>query len=111
VISELYGIEDNEILGGYNTSQLHIDDTFSIGGTPDTFHVPLLNEGLDGGSDCVYCHEISNGFNISAVSAVHSRLGGHDKLNANAISNEDLISDINKACWACHGDVKTVMLH
>lgn len=104
VISELYGIEDDEILGGYNTSQLHIDDTFSIGGTPDTFHVPLLNEGLDGGSDCVYCHEISNGFNISAVSAVHSRLGGHDKLNANAISNEDLISDINKACWACHGD-------
>lgn len=96
-------IDDDEKVGGYNTSQLHINDTFSIGGYPDTFHVPPLNEGKDGGSDCVRCHDVSNGFGIASVDAIQSRLGGHSQLNANATSKDNTIDDINKACWACHG--------
>ncbi len=103
VISELMGMDDDEILGGYNTSQLHINDTFSIGGIPDTFHVPLLNEGLDGGSDCIYCHDDSNGFGVSSVNAIQSRLGGHSQLNSGRRTYL-ADNDINKACWACHGD-------
>ena len=96
--------DDDEKVGGYNTSQLHINDNFSIGGSPDTFHVPTLNEGQDGGSDCVKCHDVSNGFGISSVDAIQSRLGGHSQLNANATSKVNLTDDINKACWACHGE-------
>ena len=96
--------DDDDIkVGGYNTSHLHINDTFSIGGYPDTFHVPPLNEGLDGGSDCVRCHDVSHRFGISSVDAIQSRLGGHSQLNANATSKDNTIDDINKACWACHG--------
>ena len=98
----LMAIDNNETLGGYNTSWLHINDLFFIGGPPDTFHVPPLNEGLDGSSDCVYCHDTGNGFGISSVDAIASRLGGHSGLNANASSVKP-IDDINKACWACHG--------
>jgi hypothetical protein len=98
----LMAIDNNETLGGYNTSWLHINDLFFIGGPPETFHVPPLNEGLDGSSDCVYCHDTGNGFGISSVDAIASRLGGHSGLNANASSVEP-IDDINKACWACHG--------
>jgi len=96
-------IDDDEKVGGYNTTQLHVNDTFSIGGYPDTFHVPPLNEGLDGGSDCVRCHDVSHRFGISSVDAIQSRLGGHSQLNANATSKDNTIDDINKACWACHG--------
>jgi len=95
--------DDDVKVGGYNTSHLHINDTFSIGGYPDTFHVPPLNEGLDGGSDCVRCHDVSHRFGISSVDAIQSRLGGHSQLNANATSKDKTIDDINKACWACHG--------
>ena len=95
--------DDDVKVGGYNTSQLHINYTFSIGGYPDTFHVPPLNEGLDGGSDCVRCHDVSHRFGISSVDAIQSRLGGHSQLNANATSKDKTIDDINKACWACHG--------
>jgi len=95
--------DDDVKVGGYNTSQLHINYTFSIGGYPDTFHVPPLNEGLDGGSDCVRCHDESHRFGISSVDAIQSRLGGHSQLNANATSKDNTIDDINKACWACHG--------
>ncbi|MCL7412370.1 MAG: hypothetical protein M8353_01970 [ANME-2 cluster archaeon] len=101
VISGLMAIDNDEILGGYNTSQLHTSNVFSLGGIPDTFHVPSLNEGLDGGSDCVYCHDVSNGFGISSVNAIQTRLGGHSTLNA-PLSN--LTNDINRACWACHGE-------
>jgi hypothetical protein len=105
VISDrLMAVDDDETLGGFNTSQLHINDIFSIGGAPDTFHVPPLNEGIDGGSDCVYCHDTSNGFGISSVNAIETQLGGHRGLNANAESSVELSDDINKACWACHGD-------
>ena len=66
--------------------------------------MPPLNEGIDGGSDCVYCHDTSNGFGISSVNAIETQLGGHSGLNANAASSVELSDDINKACWACHGD-------
>ncbi|MGP8322689.1 MAG: multiheme c-type cytochrome [Methanosarcinaceae archaeon] len=98
-----FDIDDDDKLGGYNTSYLHANDTFSIGGYPDTFHVPPLNEGLDGGSDCVRCHDTSHRFGISSVDAIQSRLGGHSGLNANATGNVGT-DDINKACWACHGE-------
>jgi len=98
-----FEIDDDDKLGGYNTTYLHANDTFSIGGYPDTFHVPSLNEGLDGGSDCVRCHDTSHRFGISSVDAIHSRLGGHSGLNANATGNVGT-DDINKACWACHGE-------
>ncbi|MCG7849462.1 MAG: choice-of-anchor J domain-containing protein, partial [ANME-2 cluster archaeon] len=105
VISDrLMAYDKDGKLGGFNTSQLHINDIFSIGGAPDTFHVPPLNEGIDGGSDCVYCHDTSNGFGISSVNAIETQLGGHSGLNANAASSVELSDDINKACWACHGD-------
>ena len=103
VISGLMAIDDDEILGGHNTSQLHTNDIFSIGGIPDTFHVPPLNEGLDGGSDCVYCHDVSNGFGISSVNAIQTQLGGHSQLNSGAPTS-GLTYDVNKACWACHGN-------
>ncbi len=96
-------IEDNETIGGYNTTFLHVNDTFYVGGIPDNFHVPTLNEGIDGSSDCVYCHDTSKDFGIAEVNAIVSQLGGHSGLNANAAIKPDSGVDINKACWACHG--------
>ncbi|TFH40089.1 MAG: hypothetical protein E4G94_10140, partial [ANME-2 cluster archaeon] len=99
----LITIDDDEVLAGYNTSYLHVNDTFFIGGAPETFHVPPLNEGLDGASDCIYCHDSNHGFGISSVDAMQSRLGGHSGLNAGASASAKAGDEINKACWACHG--------
>jgi len=69
-------------------------------------HGSLHNVSAGGGADCVSCHDISGGFapidkriNVSSM-----KQGVHKNLN-NGTDNATLLTDqIDKACWACHGD-------
>ncbi|MCL7412594.1 MAG: hypothetical protein M8353_03130 [ANME-2 cluster archaeon] len=97
-------IDSDEKIGGYNVSWLQVNDTFFVGGAPENLHVPPLNDGVDGGPDCVLCHDVSANFGIATVDAISTRLGGHAFLNENATNRTRLTDEIDKACWACHGD-------
>lgn len=98
---EEYG---NEWVGGYNVSWLRVNDTFILSEKPDTIHSPRLTDGANGGPDCLKCHDIAAGFDIPTVDIMSTRLGVHGELNRNASSITSLSDDINKACWACHGN-------
>ncbi|VVB91037.1 Cytochrome c7 c [uncultured archaeon] len=80
-------IKDNTTISGYNTSWLWENHTFLTGRIPTNMHVPLLQQGRDGGPDCVSCHNVGD-------------LGAHTGVNFEAASN---VAAVNKPCWACHG--------
>ena|GEM_PF-1867748 len=112
IISDKPDLVDNDDeIWGYNASWLQIDDIFSIGGAPDNLHVPPLNDGVDGGPDCVMCHDISAGFGIPSIDAISTQLGGHAGLNKDAYNRTKLTDTIDKACWACHGQGKEPETH
>ncbi|MDF1557571.1 MAG: hypothetical protein P1P80_05255, partial [ANME-2 cluster archaeon] len=105
ILSSLAELIDNDgKIGGYNVSWLQVNDTFFVGGAPENLHVPPLNDGVDGGPDCVLCHDVSANFGIATVDAISTQLGGHALLNENATNRTKLTDEIDKACWACHGD-------
>ena len=97
-------LDNDATIGGYNVSWLHINDTFPVGGIPKNLHVPPLNDGLDGGPDCVLCHDVSMGFDVPIVDAIATQLGAHASLNRDAENKTILTDEIDKACWACHGN-------
>ncbi len=85
---EINEIKDNTTISGYNTSWLWENNTFLTGKIPINMHVPLLQQGKDGGPDCRSCHNVG-------------QLGAHTVVNSEAASDVDAA---DKACWACHGD-------
>ncbi|VVB93416.1 Cytochrome c7 c [uncultured archaeon] len=80
-------IDDNSTIYGYNTSWLWENSTFERGRIPQDMHSPLLTDGVDGGPQCILCHDVGD-------------MGAHNTINRNA---QDTVS---RACWACHGDGK-----
>lgn len=85
-------IDDNSTIYGYNTSWLWENFTFENSRIPRDMHSPLLTDGVDGGPECVLCHDVGD-------------LGAHNTINRNA---QDTIS---RTCWACHGDGKEPKRH
>ena len=88
-------IKDNTTISGYNTSWLWKNSTFLTGNIPVNLHVPMLQEGRDGGADCISCHNVGD-------------LGAHRDINSEAPGS---VNAVNKACWACHGEGKEPRWH
>lgn len=69
-------------------------------------HGSLHDVSKGGGADCVSCHDIEGGFappdkriNVSSI-----KQGVHSNIN-NGTNNISFLTDqVDKACWACHGD-------
>ena len=96
----------HEWFGGYNISWLRINDTFKVGGRPDTVHSPMFIDGADGGADCVMCHDATMNFeieNLVSVNAIRTQLGAHAGMNFAAENDTVLTDEVDKSCWACHG--------
>lgn len=108
---DTYVVDNNATIGGYNVSWLHINDTIPIGGVPKNLHAPPLNDGVDGGPDCVLCHDVSMGFKMPSVDAISTQLGAHALLNRDAKNKTILTDEIDKACWACHGNGNEPIQH
>ena len=77
-------------LAGYNVTTLNFSHSVSEGG---------------GGPDCTSCHNISGtgAPENKRIDASAMKQGVHKNLNRNASTSQTL-DQINKACWACHGD-------
>lgn len=97
-------IENDEYIGGYNSSWLRINDTFNIGGVPQSLHSPALFIGAVTGSDCLLCHSATSPVSAQVIDTTDTGLGVHNTLNADEKSADILAHNISKACWACHGD-------
>jgi len=82
---EVNKIKENDSIYGYNTSWIWENDTFLTGRIPDGLHAPLLNDGNDGGANCVSCHDAGE-------------LGAHRDVN------KEVSGSASRACWACHGE-------
>lgn len=77
-------------LAGYDVTTLNFSHSVSEGG---------------GGPDCTSCHNISGtgAPENKRIGASAMKQGVHKNLNRNASTSQTL-DQINKACWACHGD-------
>ncbi|MCE8427189.1 MAG: hypothetical protein J5U19_02195 [Candidatus Methanoperedens sp.] len=99
---DIFKINGNTTIFGYNSSWLRTNDTITVGKIPPDFHSPNMFTDQRKWGDCVICHDSSNNIRIKDVDAISSRLGKHLHLNEN-VSNRSFLSDpIDKACWACH---------
>ncbi|MDD5615883.1 MAG: S-layer protein domain-containing protein [Candidatus Methanoperedens sp.] len=58
-----------------------------------------LDVGLNGGKDCIACHNIGSGFHNIDIDAVN--LSVHSGMNARNATNAS-VDALNGACWACH---------
>ncbi len=93
---EINKIKDNESIFGYNTSWLWENNTFITGRIPTSMHAPLLQDGANGGSDCLFCHGSGGIVQKGTIS-----LGKHAALNGGR----------NRACYACHGGSESIKNH
>ncbi|HEY9205281.1 MAG TPA: hypothetical protein VIO58_05115, partial [Candidatus Methanoperedens sp.] len=78
------------VLSGYLETTLNFSHSVSEGG---------------GGPDCISCHDTggSGAPDDKRIEVLYVKLGVHKNLNNNA-TNTTAIDQINKACWACHGE-------
>ncbi len=58
-----------------------------------------LDVGLNGGKDCIACHNIGSGFHNIDINAVNVSV--HSGMNARNATNAS-VDALNGACWACH---------
>ncbi|NJD76264.1 MAG: hypothetical protein FIB08_04105 [Candidatus Methanoperedens sp.] len=81
---------------------LSLDDRITIGKEPSSFHVYTLTQG-GYSSDCISCH---TGSGIAPVKIDISgfKKGVHQGLNRNVTYTGFITDEVNKACWACHGN-------
>ncbi len=93
---EIKKIEDNSSIYGYNTSWLWENNVFLAGRIPGSMHAPLLQDGRDGGENCLSCHG-KEGFLEKRIDS----LGRHTTLNGGG----------NSACYACHGGGEGIKAH
>ena len=65
--------------------------------------VHQVDEGVNGGPDCVACHDVG-GTAPKHVDVSVMKQSIHANLNSGAANTTQLTDMIDKACWACHGD-------
>ncbi|VVB97465.1 Cytochrome c7 c [uncultured archaeon] len=87
---------------GVQLKYLSLDDRITIGKEPTGFHVYTLTQG-GYSSDCISCHT-GSGVAPVKIDPVAFRNGVHAGLNRNATYTGFITDDVNKACWACHGN-------
>ncbi len=81
---------------------LWLDQRITIGEEPANFHVYTLTPGVYT-PDCISCHS-GNGVAPIRIDVNLFKKGVHAGLNRNANYTSFLSDEINKACWACHGN-------
>ncbi len=81
---------------------LWLDQRITIGEEPANFHVYTLTHG-GYTPDCISCHS-GNGVAPIRIDVNLFKKGVHAGLNRNANYTSFLSDEINKACWACHGN-------
>lgn len=101
---------EDHIDKGYISSSEHSDYQcdychgydLQAGSTTKDF-VHGVSEGINGGKDCISCHQIGGlalATNV-AFNATHDSSAAHRDLNSGATTS---LSSKNKKCWACHAD-------
>jgi hypothetical protein len=87
---------------GIPVKYLRLDSMITVGKKPDNFHVNTISPG-EYNPDCISCHT-SKGVAPIKIDLESFKTGVHAGLNKNATHTGFLSDDINKACWACHGN-------
>ncbi len=87
---------------GTPAKYLWLDSMITVGKKPDNFHVNTITPG-EYSPDCISCHT-GKGVAPIKIDLESFKTGVHAGLNKNAIHTGFLSDDLNKACWACHGN-------